>query len=65
MALTRAGTIARASQRQPPSWCRWPKACTATIAAIHSSTEVMWIHQVGSDRACMAEEPAGSVMYGA
>ena len=53
MALIRAGTIARASQRQPPSRRIAPKVCTATMAASHSSTDVTWIHQVPRDRACM------------
>ena len=37
----------------PLATSRFQMNSTTTIASSHSSKDVMWIHQVGSERACI------------
>ena len=54
MALTRAGIMAIASQRQTKRRLTRAKRQTNSMAAIHSSTLEIWMIQVGRESTCMA-----------
>jgi len=57
-ALTKAGVMAKANQHQAGSPRRRPWRTTRPMARTHSNRELIWIHQVGRDKAC-TEQSAG------